>query len=130
MLRLHDPDAGRVLIDGCDVRNHTIGSLRSQISLALQDPILFAASVRGNIAYGASGMDAEAVKPAARTATADRFIESLPEGYDAIVGERGVSLSRGQRQRIARCAIGEGPTLLLDEPFTGLDEESRQAVEA
>jgi len=87
-------------------------------------------SVRDNIAYGASRVEGDAVALAAQTANAHDFIETLPEGYDTIVGERGVSLSRGQRQRIAlaRCAIRKGPLLLLDEPFTGLDEESRRAV--
>jgi len=130
LLRLHDPSEGRVVVDGRDVRDYTLASLRGQISVALQDPILFAVSVRDNIAYGASQASPDAVEPAARTANAHDFIETLPEGYETVVGERGVSLSRGQRQRIAlaRCAVREGPILLLDEPFTGLDEESRQAV--
>jgi len=130
LLRLHDPSEGRVRVDGRDVRDYTLASLRGQISVALQDPILFAVSVRDNIAYGASQASPDAVEPAARTANAHDFIETLPEGYETVVGERGVSLSRGQRQRIAlaRCAVREGPILLLDEPFTGLDEESRQAV--
>jgi ATP-binding cassette subfamily B protein len=130
VLRLHDPDRGRVLVDGHDLREYTLNSLRGQISVALQDPMLFALSVRENIAYGAPGAPPEAIEAAARSANAHDFIETLPEGYETIVGERGVSLSRGQRQRIAlaRCAIRPAPILLLDEPFTGLDEESRQAV--
>lgn len=130
VLRLHDPERGRVLIDGQDLREFTLASLRSQMSVALQDPILFAVSVADNIAYGSPDAQVEAIVPAARTANAHDFIETLPEGYETIVGERGVSLSRGQRQRIAlaRCAIREAPVLLLDEPFTGLDEESRRAV--
>ena len=130
VLRLHDPGRGRVLIDGCDLRDYTLDSLRGQMSVALQDPILFAVNVRENIAYGSSGAPPGAVESAARTANAHDFIETLPEGYETEVGERGVSLSRGQRQRIAlaRCAIRSSPVLLLDEPFTGLDEESRHAV--
>jgi len=130
LLRLHDPGRGRVMIDGQDVRGFTLDSLRSQISVALQDPILFAVSVADNIAYGSPDAQPESIVPAARTGNAHDFIETLPDGYETIVGERGVSLSRGQRQRIAlaRCAIRDAPMLLLDEPFTGLDEESRQAV--
>jgi ATP-binding cassette subfamily B protein len=130
LLRLADPQQGRVMIDGHDVRDFTLESLRGQISIALQDPMLFAVSVGENIAYGASAVDSEAVEQAARTANAHDFIQTLPDGYDTMVGERGLSLSRGQRQRIAlaRCAIRQSPILLLDEPFTGLDEESRRAV--
>ncbi len=130
VLRLHDPEHGRVLVDGHDLRDYTLASLRGQISVALQDPMLFALSVRENIAFGWADAGPEAIEPAARTANAHDFIETLPEGYETLVGERGVSLSRGQRQRIAlaRCAVRESPILLLDEPFTGLDEESRQAV--
>jgi ATP-binding cassette subfamily B protein len=130
VLRLHDPERGRVLIDGYDARELTLASLRGQMSVALQDPILFAVSVAENIAYGSPDAPPEAIETAAHTANAHDFIQTLPEGYATVVGERGVSLSRGQRQRIAlaRCAIRKAPVLLLDEPFTGLDEESRQAV--
>jgi ATP-binding cassette subfamily B protein len=130
LLRLYDPSGGRVLIDGTDVREYTLASLRSQISVVLQDTVLFAASVRDNIAYGAPGSAPEAVEGAARLANAHEFIRTLPQGYDTVLGERGVTLSGGQRQRIAiaRAALRRAPILILDEPTTGLDEENVQAV--
>ena len=129
-LRLHDPEAGRVLIDGHDIREFTVASLRSQISVSLQDPVLFAMTVRENIGLGGQNVTQAAIEAAAELANADSVVRALPEGYETIVGERGVSLSRGQRQRIAlaRCAVRQAPIVLLDEPFTGLDEESRRAV--
>jgi ATP-binding cassette, subfamily B, bacterial len=130
LLRLYDPSEGRVLIDGRDVREYTLASLRAQISIVLQDTILFAASVRDNIAFGAPGSSAEAVEEAARLANAHEFIRALPQGYDTVLGERGVTLSGGQRQRvaIARAALRKAPLLILDEPTTGLDEENERAV--
>ena len=130
VLRLYDPTAGRVLIDGRDVREYTLASLRAQLSVVLQDSLLFAATIRDNIAYGAPGASPEAVEAAARTANAHAFIEALPQGYDTVVGERGVTLSNGQRQRIAiaRAAIRRAPIIILDEPTTGLDGENQRAV--
>lgn len=130
ILRLYDPTAGRVLIDGRDIREYTLASLRPQMSVVLQDSLLFAASIRDNIAYGAPGASHEAVVAAARLANADSFIRELPQGYDTVIGERGVTLSNGQRQRIAiaRAAIRQAPILILDEPTTGLDRENAQAV--
>jgi len=132
ILRLYDPTAGRVLIDGRDIREYTLASLRPQMSVVLQDSLLFAASIRDNIAYGAPGAGAspEAIEAAARLANADSFIRALPQGYDTVIGERGVTLSNGQRQRIAiaRAAIRHAPILILDEPTTGLDRENVQAV--
>jgi ATP-binding cassette subfamily B protein len=133
MLRLYDPMHGRVLIDGRDLREYTLASLRSQISVVLQDTLLFAASVRDNIAYGAQlGGNAtnEEIEAAARLANAHDFIQALPAGYQTILGERGVTLSAGQRQRIAiaRAAVRRSPILILDEPATGLDEENQRAV--
>jgi ATP-binding cassette subfamily B protein len=130
LLRLYDPIRGRVLIDGRDIRDYTLASLRSQISVVLQDTLLFAASARDNIAFGAPGATPEAVEAAARLANAHEFIQLMPQGYDTVLGERGATLSGGQRQRIAiaRAAIRHAPLLLLDEPATGLDQENERAV--
>lgn len=130
LLRFYDPTEGRVLIDGRDVRDYTIASLRAQISVVLQDTLLFATTIRDNIAYGAPGSSPEAIEAAARLANAHAFIEALPHGYDTVVGERGVTLSNGQRQRIAiaRAAIRKAAILILDEPTIGLDGDNERAV--
>jgi len=130
ILRLFDPQQGRVLVDGRDVREYTVDSLRSQIGVVLQDTVLFAASVLDNIRYGAPDASAEQVREAARLANAHAFIEALPDGYDTVLGERGVTLSGGQRQRIAiaRAAIRNAAILVLDEPTTGLDEDNARRV--
>jgi ATP-binding cassette subfamily B protein len=130
LLRLYDPSHGRVLIDGRDIRDYTLASLRRQISVVLQDTLLFSASARDNIAYGAPDSTPEAVEAAARLANAHHFIEDLPQGYDTELGERGVTLSGGQRQRIAiaRAAIRKAPILILDEPVTGLDGDNERTV--
>jgi ATP-binding cassette subfamily B protein len=128
--RLYDPSEGRVLIDGRDIRFFTLASLRRQISVVLQDTTLFAISIRENIAIGAPEVSDDEIRAAARLARAHEFIEALPEGYDTVVGERGVTLSTGQRQRIAlaRATLSGSPILILDEPTSGLDEENSQAV--
>ncbi len=130
LLRFYDPTRGRVLVDDHDVRHLKLASLRVQIATVLQDTLLFATSVRDNIAYGAPGASIEEIEAAARLANADAFITALPDGYDTILGERGVTLSEGERQRIAlaRGAIGGASILVLDEPTTGLDEANAQAV--
>jgi ATP-binding cassette subfamily B protein len=130
VMRLYDPSEGRILIDERDVREYTLASLRAQISVVLQDTILFAASVRDNIVLAAPGSSPEAVEEAACLASAHEFILALPQGYDTVLGERGVTLSGGQRQRIAiaRAALRKAPILILDEPTTGLDAENERTV--
>jgi ATP-binding cassette, subfamily B, bacterial len=130
LLRFYDPIEGRILIDGHDLREYKIDSLRRQISIVLQDSILFASTVRENIVYGClEASDAE-VEAAAKLANAHEFIVKLPQGYDTVLGERGATLSGGQRQRIAiaRAAIRRAPIVILDEPTTGLDNHSEQVV--
>jgi ATP-binding cassette subfamily B protein len=130
ILRLYDPNSGRILIDGQDLREYTLDSLRQQISVVLQDSILFAASIRENIAYGKWGASQAEIEQAAKLAKAHEFIINLPDGYDSILGERGCTLSGGQRQRIAiaRAAIRQAPIIILDEPTTGLDNASERSV--
>lgn len=130
ILRLYDPVEGRILIDGEDIRNYKLDSLRQQISVVMQDSVLFAASIRDNITYGRLGSSDQDVERAARLANAHDFIMALPLGYDTILGERGGSLSGGQRQRIAiaRAAIRHSPIVILDEPTTGLDSASEHLV--
>ncbi|NJM73337.1 MAG: ABC transporter ATP-binding protein [Scytonema sp. RU_4_4] len=132
ILRLYDPQSGRIFIDGQDIREYTIDSLRQQISVVLQDSVLFAVSVRENIAYGKLGSSDKEVENAARLANAHEFIMKLPQGYDTILGERGGTLSGGQRQRvaIARAAIRQAPIVILDESTTGLDNASERNVNA
>lgn len=130
LLRLYDPLEGQIAIDGRDLREYKIESLRRQISIVLQDSVLFGVSVRDNIAYGALGATDSEVKAAARLANAHDFIMALPQGYDTLMSERGSTLSGGQRQRIAiaRAAVRKAPIVVLDEPTVGLDNKSEQAV--
>ncbi|MFZ5870765.1 MAG: ABC transporter ATP-binding protein [Actinomycetota bacterium] len=128
--RLRDPDAGAVRIDGHDLRDLTIESVRRQVAVVLQESLLFATTIRENIAYGRPGAkDADVVR-AARLAGAHDFIRQLPQGYDTVVGERGATLSGGQRQRIAiaRAAIRDAAIVVLDEAMTGLDEDTEREV--
>jgi ATP-binding cassette, subfamily B, bacterial len=128
--RFYDPVSGAIKIDGRDIRQYTLNSLRQQISFVLQETLLFHASVWQNIAYGKPGATREEIIRAAKLANAHEFIEHLPQGYDTVVGERGETLSGGQRQRIAiaRAIIRDTPILLLDEPSTGLDAASEELV--
>jgi ATP-binding cassette subfamily B protein len=130
ILRLYDPCDGRVLADGEDIRSFTLESLRAQISVVLQDNTLFATTIRENIAFGLQGASREEIEAAARLANAHEFILALPQGYETVIGERGVTLSHGQRQRIAiaRAAIRKAPILILDEPMTGLDRKNEREV--
>ena len=128
--RFYDPTSGQVKIDGSDIRQYTLQSLREQMSFVLQDTVLFRAPIWQNIAYGKPEAQRAEIIRAAELANAHEFIEKMPEGYDTMVGERGVSLSGGQRQRvaIARAVIRNTPILLLDEPTSGLDAASEQTV--
>jgi subfamily B ATP-binding cassette protein MsbA len=129
--RFYDPTAGSVRIDGCDVRSFSLASLRGQIGLVAQDTFLFNDTVANNIAYGRRGVAPEAIRAAAETALAHDFIMRLPEGYETVIGDRGVKLSGGQRQRlsIARALLKNAPILILDEATSHLDTESEMLVQ-
>ncbi|WP_246333089.1 ABC transporter transmembrane domain-containing protein [Aureimonas mangrovi] len=129
--RFYDPVAGRVLVDGVDVSRVDLEALRSRIAFVPQDVAVFAASIAENIAFGQPDASREAVVAAAVAAQADGFIRRLPDGYDTLVGERGVTLSGGQRQRIAiaRAVLRDAPILLLDEATSALDAESERLVQ-
>ncbi len=130
-LRFFDPDHGKILIDGQDIKHVTIDSLRDVIALVTQDPVLFDDTIRANIAYGAKPVDESQVIHAAKAAAAHDFIMSLPRGYDTRVGEAGGLLSGGERQRIAfaRAIYKDAPILLLDEPTSSLDSEAEAKVQ-
>ena len=129
--RFHDVTAGRITVDGHDVRDVTQASLRAQIAVVTQETFLFSDSVHYNIAYGRPGASDEDVARAARQAHAEEFILACPEGYATLVGERGVRLSGGQRQRlaIARAFLKDPPILILDEATSDLDAESEFMVQ-
>jgi ATP-binding cassette subfamily B protein len=129
--RLYDVSGGRILIDGQDIARATQQSLRSQIAIVQQDPILFHRSLAENIAYGAPGASVAAIEHAARLANAHDFILRLPKGYGTLVGERGVKLSGGERQRVAlaRAFLADVPVLILDEATSSLDSESEALIQ-
>jgi subfamily B ATP-binding cassette protein MsbA len=131
-LRFFDPDGGKVLIDGQDIKHATIDSLREATALVTQDPVLFDDTIRANIAYGSKPVDEDQVIAAAKAAAAHDFIMGLPRGYDTRVGEAGGLLSGGERQRIAiaRAIYKDAPILLLDEPTSSLDSEAEAKVQA
>ena len=128
--RFYDPQEGRVLLDGTDVREFTLTSLRQQIAMVLQPPLVFPITLRENIAYGRSGASPEAVEHAARLARIHDMIVRLPQGYDTVVGEQGATLSEGERQRltIARAILRNAPILILDEPTSSVDAETEALI--
>jgi subfamily B ATP-binding cassette protein MsbA len=130
--RFFDVTAGRLTIDGRDVRETSLASLRSQIGVVAQDTVLFNDTVRNNIAYGQPGVPQKAVEAAAQAALAHDFIMDLPNGYETVIGERGVRLSGGERQRIAiaRALLKNAPILILDEATSALDSESEALVQS
>ena len=130
LLRFYDPHQGRILIDGTDIRQYKLASLREQIAVVLQTSVLFCTTIKENIAYGKLDATMEEIIAATKAARAHDFILELEHGYDSIIGERGDTLSGGQRQRIAiaRALIRNAPILILDEPMRGLDVESEMAV--
>jgi len=129
--RFHDPTSGAVLWDEIDLRQVSVASLRRQLALVTQETVLFNDTVRHNISYGRPDATDEQIEDATRTALAHDFIVELPNGYDTVIGERGIFLSGGQRQRlaIARAVLIDAPVLVLDEATSALDAESEQLVQ-
>jgi ATP-binding cassette, subfamily B, bacterial len=130
LTRLYDPQDGRIELDGVDLRDYQIGSLREQFAIVLQEPVLFSTTIAENIAYARPGATREQVIAAAKAARAHDFILALPQGYDTEVGQRGAMLSGGERQRIslARAFLKDAPVLVMDEPTSALDMRTEAAV--
>jgi ATP-binding cassette subfamily B protein len=130
LMRFYDPTDGEILLDGVDLRDYHLGDLRRQFAIVLQEPVLFSTSIAENIAYGRPEATREAVVEAARLANAQDFIAALPEGYDTLVGERGMRLSGGERQRIslARAFLLDAPILILDEPTSSVDVKTEEVI--
>jgi ABC-type multidrug transport system fused ATPase/permease subunit len=128
--RLHDPHLGQIRIDGTDIRDIKLDSLRSQFSIVLQEPLLFSGTIAQNIGYGRPGATAEEMVEAARNANAHDFIEHLPDGYQTRLGERGTKISGGERQRIAvaRAFLRDSPILILDEPTSSIDSRTEGVI--
>jgi ATP-binding cassette subfamily B protein len=128
--RFYEPDSGRILIDGQDIQDITISSLRRNISTVLQDTFLFNGTIAENISYARPEATLEEIKAAARAANIDQEIEAMPDGYDTVTGERGVKLSGGQKQRIAiaRAILRRSPIIVLDEATAAVDVETEQQI--
>ena len=129
--RFYDVSEGSITLDGHDIRDLTLKSLRQQISIVLQDVFLFHGTVRGNILFSRPGATEEEIIEAAKAANAHKFISELPQGYDTLIGERGVKLSGGQRQRlaIARAVLKDAPILILDEATSSVDTETEVLIQ-
>jgi subfamily B ATP-binding cassette protein MsbA len=129
--RFYDPTSGKITIDGVDIRDVTVDSLRAQIGIVTQQTFLFNDTVKNNIAYGDRSKDMDHIVAAARAAHAHDFIVALPHGYDTLIGEMGLRLSGGERQRlaIARALLKDPPILILDEATSSLDSESERLVQ-
>jgi ATP-binding cassette subfamily B protein len=130
LMRFYDPGAGRVTLDGIDLRDYRLADLRNQFAVVLQEPVLFSASVAENIAYARAGATRAEVEAAARAANAHDFIAAMPDGYDTRVGERGMTLSGGERQRLslARAFLKNAPILILDEPTSSVDPRTEALI--
>jgi ATP-binding cassette subfamily B protein len=132
LARYYDVTSGAVFVDGTDVRNLTLASVRANVGMVLDEPFLFSASLRDNIAYGRPDADLADIRRVAQAASADGFVEELPQGYDTVVGERGYTLSGGQRQRIAiaRTLLADPPILVLDDATSSIDVQVEQEIHA
>jgi ATP-binding cassette subfamily B protein len=130
LMRFYDPTGGAVLLDGADVRESRLADLRNQFAIVLQEPVLFSTSLAENVAYAKPGATREEIEAAARAANAHDFITAMPDGYDTVVGERGMTLSGGERQRIslARAFLKDAPILILDEPTSSVDVATEAAI--
>jgi ATP-binding cassette subfamily B protein len=130
LTRFYDCDSGSIFLDGVDIRRYKLADLRNQFAIVLQDPVLFSTSIAENISYGLPGAGIEEIMGAAKVANAHEFIAHLPEGYETVVGERGMRLSGGERQRIAlaRAFLKDAPILILDEPTSSVDIETESVI--
>jgi len=130
LARFYEPTAGRILVDGSDIREYKVADFRSQFSIVLQEPVLFSTSIEENIAYGRPAAGKKEIHAAAKDAHAHEFISQLPDGYFSKVGERGMQLSGGERQRIsiARAFLKDSPLLILDEPTSSVDIRTESLI--
>jgi ATP-binding cassette subfamily B protein len=130
LTRFYDPTAGQILLDGVDHRNYKLADLRNQFSIVLQEPVLFSTSIAENIAYARPDAGEKDIIKAAQAANAHEFITGLPDGYNTLVGERGMRLSGGERQRVAlaRAFLKDAPILILDEPTSSVDMRTEAGI--
>jgi ATP-binding cassette subfamily B protein len=130
LTRFYDPSSGQILLDGVDLRNYKLADMRNQFSIVLQESVLFSTTIGENIAYGRLGASKEEIMEAAKAANVHDFIINLSDGYDTVVGERGMRLSGGERQRIAlaRAFLRNAPILVLDEPTSSVDKATEAEI--